>query len=285
MKREGLYFVIDGSNSRCGITDRIKAAVGLYYIARRDGVRFKFIHQTDFDIRDYLAPNEVDWSAELSEISPLPWMRRRVDYLPPFDGIPELRRGRQYVCRRYIGKNIIEMSGVPDWQRVWRESAKELFRPGEKVLKALSEIRMPGRYTVINARFVNSLGWNEDSSYNSPLPDGMKRRLMDAVLDKAVLCAEGSDAPAIVYSDSRAFLEAAAERGLMTCDPQGIGHIMNPDTTDMVKLMTFVNFIHISRAEKIYSILNVEGFPSNSLYKTQYPRYAAILGDRPFVRL
>ena len=33
-------------------------------------------------------------------------------------------------------------------------------------------------------------------------------------------------------------------------------------------------------AEKVYSILHLEGFPQNSLYNTQYPRYAAIIGTR-----
>ena len=28
----------------------------------------------------------------------------------------------------------------------------------------------------------------------------------------------------------------------------------------------------------------LEGIPENSLYKSQYPRYAAIIGDRPFIR-
>ena len=60
---------------------------------------------------------------------------------------------------------------------------------------------------------------------------------------------------------------------------------MNPDATDLVYLKTFVNFFLLARAEKIYSILHVDGVPENSLYKTQYPRYAAIVGDKPFIRI
>lgn len=61
MKRPGLYLIMDESNSHCGITDRFKVAVGLYWLARQEGVDFKFIHSAGFDIRRYLAPNRVPW--------------------------------------------------------------------------------------------------------------------------------------------------------------------------------------------------------------------------------
>lgn len=41
--RNGVHFVIDGRNSHNGITDRLKAVVGLYYIAKCNGVGFHFI--------------------------------------------------------------------------------------------------------------------------------------------------------------------------------------------------------------------------------------------------
>lgn len=60
---------------------------------------------------------------------------------------------------------------------------------------------------------------------------------------------------------------------------------MNPGVGELVYLKTFVNFFLLTRAEKIFSILNVERVPENSLYKTQYPRYAAIVGNKPFIRI
>lgn len=60
---------------------------------------------------------------------------------------------------------------------------------------------------------------------------------------------------------------------------------MNKGIGEIVCLKTFVNFYLLMKADKIYSILNIEGVPPNSLYKTQYPRYAAILADIPFIRI
>ncbi len=281
----GLFFIIDEHNSHNGITDRLKAAVGLYYIAKCNGADYHLIHQAGFDLREYLQPNGVQWSAELSDIESSLQETHMIEYLPPFKDIPELDPSQQYVCRRFIGKNIIEMMCVPDWQHVWRDLFLELFSPAEKVLDALAQTVMPDRYVAINARFINSLGPFEDADYNTPLPAEMQEVLIDKVLSKASECAAESSLPAVISSDSVRFMEEAKKRGFQTIDPDGTGHIMNPDATDLVYLKTFVNFFLLARAEKIYSILHVDGVPENSLYKTQYPRYAAIVGDKPFIRI
>ena len=280
-----LYFVIDRSNCGGGLTDRLKAIVGLYYIASCNGLGFKFIHNAHFDMRDYLVPNLVPWSAELSDLPRLPWKRKRFDYMLPFDRIPVLRPDKDYVCRRYIGKNIIEMAGIPDFEAVWGKAFLDLFSPSEKVAAELAKIKMPERYSIINARFINSLGWTENATYNAPLPVGERERLIEAVLDKAEACAGEATSPVIVYSDSLPFLEAAAARGFNICDPGGVGNLMNEGISDRVLLMNFVNFFHMSKAETIYSILHVDGFPSNCLYKTQYPRYASFVGGGKFIRI
>ena len=94
-----LYFIIDDLDSFCGITDRLKTAVGLYWVALQNGVGFKFIHTAGFDIRDYLVPNKVQWSAELSDIPKLPWKKKKLDYIPPFNGVPSLKKNKTYYVR------------------------------------------------------------------------------------------------------------------------------------------------------------------------------------------
>lgn len=284
-QKNGVYFIINENNSHNGITDRLKAIVGLYYIAKQNNVGFHLIHTAGFDIREYLKPNKVDWSASLSDISVLPWRRRQLEYRPPYTGIPELKSGLQYICRRYIGKNNIEMLNVPEWERIWRESFWDLFLPSERILDALSEAGMPDHYTAVNVRFINSLGFFEQTDYNSPLPEEEKIMLIETVLKKVAACEKESELPIVVSSDSVCFLEAAAERGFRTIDRKGIGHVMFLNADEDIYFKTFVNFFLLAQADKVISILNLEGFPKNCLYKTQYPRYAAIVGDKPFVRI
>ena len=283
--RGSLYFVITETRTHLGgITDRLKGAVGLYYVAKQNGLDFRFIHQAGFDIRDYLEPNHVNWSAELSDIPRLPWQKKKIVYSPPHYGeLLNLKPGKLYVCRENSGNNILEKTKVPDWQRLWREMFRELFRPSEPVLNALRQYEMPERYAVVNVRFINSLGVSEISRYNAPLPEETQKRLIDAVLEKTDACRKECDVPVVVYSDSVRFLKAAAAHGCRIPPLDGIGHIMNRNISQRVYLDTFVHLFHMSRAEKIYSIRQVEGMPENCLYRSQYPRYAAIIGDIPFI--
>lgn len=282
---DGIYLIIDDSNSHCGITDRLKTAIGLCYVAQQNGINFKFIHHAGFDMRDFLLPNKIDWAADFSDITRLPWKKRHITYFPPFTDFPKFKKGIQYICKEYIGKNLIEMTGVQDWQRVWRELFWDMFKPSPKVLDALSQIVVPEQYAVVNVRFINALGQMEDADYNAPFPKEVQEHIIQSVLDKIAECKRDSNVPIIVYSDSVRFLRIAEERGYQICDPDGVGHIMNAETGDKVNLMTFVYMLQMSKAEKVYSILNLEGLPSNSLYKSQYPRYAAIIGNKTFIRL
>ena len=62
----GLFFIIDEHNSHNGITDRLKAAVGLYYIAKCNGA-------------DYHQPQEGnEENPELNKRATPPRKRRRV---------------------------------------------------------------------------------------------------------------------------------------------------------------------------------------------------------------
>ena len=283
--KNGLYFVIDRTNCVCGITDRLKAAVGLCYVAHLNGLDFYFIHRAGFDIREYLVPNRIPWAAELSDISWAPWKTERIKYYPPFDNFPEFKSDKQYVCKKYLGRNIMEFNKVPDWQRRWRELFWEMFSPSETVSEALAQRKLPDHYSVVNARFINALGKFEKASYNKPFPEEMQKRIIDEVMREVKRCEDDSDVPVIVYSDSVAFLQAASEKGFRICDPEGIGHIMNVKIGKRVELDTFVNFFQMSRADRIYSIRRIEGLPENCLYKTQYPKYAAIIGNKPFVQV
>ena len=88
MKNSGIYFIVDENNSHCGITDRLKAAVGLCFVAKQNGMDFKFIHRAGFDFRDFLIPNKINWSAELSDITHFPWRKKNIIYYPPFNNFP-----------------------------------------------------------------------------------------------------------------------------------------------------------------------------------------------------
>lgn len=283
--KDGICLIIDDENSQCGLTDRLKTAVGLCYVAQLNGIGFHFIHRAGFDIRDYLAPNRIRWGAEPDEILDSPLEKQEIRYIAPYEDLPQFRKGKLYICREYIGNNLIEKWNVPEWQKIWRELFWDMFTPTERVRAGLEACRMPEHYTAVVLRFINSLGFTENAAYNAPFPGPLQEKLIGAALEKVAACERESEAPVVVYSDSVRFLKAAAAQGYMTTDTDGVGNVMNRDAGDYVILRTFVNLLQLAEAEKICSILHLEGFPDNSLYNTQYPRYAAIIGGRPFFRL
>ncbi len=283
--KDGIYLIIDDTNSPCGLTDRLKAAVGLCYAAMEAGIPFRLIHTAGFDLRRYLVPAGIDWSAEPADLEGFAGEQVNIRYVTPYTDLPEFRKGVQYICREYIGNNLIEKREVPDWQRVWRELFRDLFRPTDLVLNALNDPNIPDRYAAVVFRFINSLGHTEDVPYNAPFPADLQQRLIAAALEQVYVIQKESEVPLVVYSDSVRFLREAAAAGYRTVDRGSVGNIMNPDAGDAVALGTFVNLFRLAKAEKIWSVLHLDGMPENSLYNTQYPRYAAIIGDRPFVRI
>ena len=136
----------------------------------------------------------------------------------------------------------------------------------------------------MNVRFINSLGHREAASVNAPYPEEIKKLIIGKVLEKAAAIAETEKGKIIIYSDSPRFLEAARESGYRTCDPAKVGNIMESDDRTIV-LYTFVYQLAMAKAARIYSLLNVEGIPGDALYKSQFPRYAAIIGGKPFIRI
>ena len=280
-----ITFVIDDSNCQCGLTDRLKAAVGLCYIALKNNLDYKFIHIAGFDMRDYLAPNKIQWSAEPTDGIEYAPNAQMIRYVAPYDDLPIFGNDINYICREYIGNNVLEWWNVPDWQRKWRELFWDMFAPTDIVVNEMNASRIEGEYTAVVVRFINSLGYTENADYNAPFPYGIQNEIIEAVLQRIEEIKMKASSPLVVYSDSRRFLTKAKERGYVITDIEGVGNIMNGDPGTYVILRNFVHLFQIAQAKEVYSILHLDGFPDNCLYKTQYPRYAAIIGDKPFIRV
>ena len=67
----------------------------------------------------------------------------------------------------------MEQHEVTEWQKIWKDLFWKMFQPSEKIKLALSERKLPDRYAVVNARFINALGWFEKTSFNKT-PESVK---------------------------------------------------------------------------------------------------------------
>ncbi len=276
-KGNGIYLIMDENHGQKhpGLVDRIKAIVGIFYIAQQNNQPFYLLHNASFRMEDYLCPNKINWVCDNSDLSRSFWNTELFRYTMPFSSIPALSRTDiQYHCIQYEGKNILELLDVPEWQRIWRNCFWQLFKPSKKILKGIEEKKPQQKYMSVHTRFVNALENTEKSNYNTGLNQLEKERLIRKVLD-TIHEIENNGIRALVFSDSKTFLQAAEEDGLLVLGAKDVGHVTFSNDEQII-FKAFIDLFIMSQGEEVYSI------QGNVLYASAFSKYAAIIGDRDY---
>ncbi len=287
-KKRGLFFIVDPETVHGGLTDQLKAIVGLYYIARENRVAFHMIHRGYGDIREFLVPNRVDWSCELSDLDQDPRRTEEFIYRYPWTELPVLESRRiQYQCRKYYPRNILQSLDVPQWNAVWHGLFHDLFRPSPYLQSLIDGDRgnLPERYNAVHVRFIDSLGYAEKEKYNRVLPPPDRDRLIREVTGTIRRLKDMSDLPFLVFSDSGLFLDSlGAEEGLI---PMSSAHVANLAFTDDngARPRTYLDLYRMSRAGTVWSVTGVEGFARDTLYESLFPLYTSVIGGGSFTRV
>ncbi len=285
--KQGLFFRVDEKSVHGGLVDQFKPIIGLYYTAKCSQVPFYLIHHGYGDIRQYLLPAKVDWSAEESDLSHLWWRTRKYEYLYPVDSVPVLeKKNIQYVCRYYYPRNILDCLGKTDWMEETGRLFRELFRLSPLLKNSMENSGLPEKYDAVHIRFVNSIGKTEDSLFNAPLQKDEQERLIDQMIMKIVGLKEKTGKQLAVFADNPRFLSRIEQAGIgvYAADPAHAGHIAYTDDQKTV-LQTYTDFFLISEADTVYSVAYADGFNKNALYPSRYARYAAIIGGKSFCQI
>lgn len=274
-----LFFIIDPHINHPGLSDRYKAIIGCYYIAKQNGFDFKIIFDTPFKLSDYLDVNNCDWRAEFKDLS----YSLKNSRVIPYNGggkLPRLsKKIKQYHVYSYIGYNILATNKIPDYNRVWGELYNSLFRPGEIVKSQIEETGFKeASYIAVHLRFVNALEHFEDNHYNY-LSDEHKEKLIQRCIDgiKGILN-KYQDLPVVVFSDSNIFLNRVQEALPVHVLKGEVGHI-SFNNAQKVILKTFLDFYMISNAKEVYIIKAAE------MYGTVFSYYAAVAGYKEAIIL
>ena len=183
-KNEGdadtVVFIFDQSLPHPGLVDRLKAIVGLYYIAAENHLKFRIYLTTELRLEDYFdAPDQShNWVSTASDIN---WNTHGVRFIEykPFEQVPVLHHTKkQYHCWYYSGHNILQKMNVEKWEEKWRTLYHELFTPNARLKSLLSEQAPGGAYVAVHFRFVNALDSFEEG-YALHLFEDEKQRLID----------------------------------------------------------------------------------------------------------
>lgn len=272
-----LYFIIDPNIAHPGLSDRYKAIVGCYHIAKSSGFDFKIIFETPFRLSDYLDVSRHDWVADKTALS---YSLKNARIIPYNGGgkVPRLKRSvKQYHVYSYIGYDILETNRLRDYKMLWGILYNELFDPKGFIVKRIQETGfVKNHYAAVHLRFVNALEHFEGNQFNT-LSEEKKEALIQRCLTAvAKIATENEGIPTLVFSDSNVFLNRVKELPVHVLPDGKIGHISFEGDKEVVT-KTFVDFYMISDAARIYVIHAPE------MYETVFSYYAALAGMKDVI--
>lgn len=283
-KRPIVVFNVDGNFYSGGMADRFKGAVTAYAFCKQRGLDFRIRYVHPFELSDYLVPAEYDWRLRDGEYTDCLWdaklMYARAEYgRRLYRQFPRKRQLHFY--GNYNNLDYLNRKWGTDYR--WGTFFRELFRPAERLQKALDKIKSgiePG-YMAAVFRFQNLLGDFPEYRFSALESEEERRALMDRCLDGLQkLMAHYPEKKFLVTSDSGVFLSEAARLDRVFIIPGKVVHLGSVSGEDYdVYLKSFIDFFMLSEAERIYCIGTQEMYPS------EFPMYAAKLNDVPFERI
>ncbi|WP_455585080.1 hypothetical protein [Bacteroides sp.] len=265
---------MDPSISHPGLADRFKAIVGSYYIAKLNGFEFKIIFEYPFKLSYYLDYVSDSWIANKKDLS----YSLRNSRILAYNGggrLPTLnKRVKQYHIYCYIGYDILETNKVQNYQELWGELFRELFKPTIILKQALNKIPLKENdFISVHLRFVNALEQFEKNQFNV-LSNKMKEKLIQKCLNAVKkIIDQYPNKKVVIFSDSITFLNKVKKELPVIVLEGSVGHISFRNTEDVV-LKTFVDFYTMSKSEKVIRILTKE------IYATVFSYYAALAGGK-----
>ena len=280
-KNNTVFFIIDKKYKQAGLADRIKAIVNIYFIAKRNELKFKLYFKYPFDIERYFKPNLIDWRCDLSHLDKSILTAKLAMYRAVYP-VPKLTKGWQYHYYWYVGTDLIRYyySQNSEWldPEKWRDEFKqcfdELFTPSEYLLNLAAATGLQERnYISVHFRFVNLLGNFEGKLKLYPtLEEDEQETLITKCLNSLKDISEvHSGLPIYVFSDSEKFLARCEALGYLRISGGQIGHIAHSES-DTVANKAMLDFYIISRSKVVYTIAH------HGMTIGEFSTYAATIG-------
>ncbi|MGV3764009.1 hypothetical protein [Parapedobacter sp.] len=284
IRKPMMVSVVDSRRKTKGLTDRFKGIVSIYALAKANDVPFRCVFNHPMELTDFLVPNIYNWVAEPGELSESVWdVRFRImSKQPPLRRLTNLFPLKKQVWVYAKVDYLDKINKKYNQQYQWGQLFNELFKPTKLLHDRLQEHLDQIGHTAFIAcvfRFQALLGDFKEYHFK-PLPPADRQALLSKNVNALKRISEQSDIPVLVTSDSSTFIAAVKDLKNIHTIPGKVVHIDNvADAESEVYLKSFVDFLMLSRAQKIYSL------GTSLMYKTDFPKYAAKVHDIPFERI
>jgi hypothetical protein len=279
----GQLFVskIDDRRNSFGLTDRLKGIVSLYAFSKIKNVNYKCSFTHPFELSAFLEPNAYNWLPGKDEIS-TSRKNVRVIILQGEDEKRLIHLSVQKQLHAYINRDYLpalNKSYGTDFK--WGELFNDLFKPTPKLEAQINYYlnQIGSDFIGCVFRFQSLLGDFEEYNF-STLEPAERETLIANCIGCLVELKKEKNMPLLVTSDSSTFIsEVSKIDGIITMSGRVVHMDCVDNESDEVYMKSFVDFLMLSKATKIYSI------GTSRMYPTEFPLYAAKVNNIPFERI
>ena len=283
--KNAVISMVDGKMWHGGLTDRFKGIVSGFLFAQYQRRPFRIKYDFPFNLTDYLIPNLYDWIIEDIDISNCVWNARALCTRHE-KGKRMLKLNHEGQIRFYCNVDLTQVLDFSPFNQNWGDVFNQLFKPSPILQLELDKHyrNIGGEYVAMVFRFQNLLGDFKEYNFKKIEDIVYKERLIEAnlneirkILKSETMC--NTAAKILVTSDSAEFLNRAREVDrVYTLDGKS-AHIDTKGTGNTNHIKSFVDFYMISKANIVYSVV------IDNMYPSDFPKYAAKIGDVPFQRI
>ncbi|MFT4205149.1 MAG: hypothetical protein QM610_14690 [Chitinophagaceae bacterium] len=278
-----LIQLVDGRDYHGGLTDRLKGIVSAYGVAQLKGRTFKIHHTSPFQLSDYLAPNAVDWAIVDEANISKNFFQARLFHFRKGDGQKGVRRIRnvgnilQMHC--YCKGELYQLLETSDG---WGTEYRRLFKPVADLQQRIDVHKaiIGAPYNAAVFRFQNLLG--DFAEYHYQKTDAERQRQLMEKCKNVLLQLQRDNIgkKMLVTSDSSRFLQYVTGLPDIFSFPAKVVHLdWTNNASYETYLKSFLDFYLVAGADKVFSIGTV------GMYKSDFPKYAAMVNGVPFVRV
>lgn len=275
-----IVFMVDGKTRHGGLSDRLRGLFSTYYYCQQKGYKFKIAWNYPFLLQDYLYPANENWIAEDLEAM----SDKRIASFRFFNSYVSLRN-REYDYFRLLDskKPITHVySNFTLREDLFHDFFRELFVPSLDIQNTLSHhLSILGtHFYSMTFRFIALLGdfKDADKSFHELETESVKKDYITHCLNaiRTIYNKMSLNGKIFVTSDSLLFLSEAAKIPYVYIIH---GKVKNIDVAasndkEAYKKM-FIDFLMISKAERIYSYQYGKMYAATGFAKT-----AALIGGK-----
>ena len=282
-----VIYMANGFCNHAGLCDRLKGITTLYGWCKENDVCFRVFHVHPFNLSDYLVPNLYDWRIDervicynkhytsVNHLMLNNLVRRQIESgeISALEKVWFQRRLKTMKQQLHFYTNMQPQSNL-----LFGTFFRELFKPSDRLAAALdSHLQIIGKnYISISFRFVQLLGDFVDCD-GETLPKTEQEKLICRSIQaiEEIRQHHQSIPRILVTSDSVRFLDRVKTLPYVYVIEGKVGHI-NFEHSDDVNMKTFLDFLMISNAQKVYLA------KSGKMYKSDFARHASMIHNHLF---